>query len=347
MPRHLIPIAGLTVHRTWRVGCVDVVDLESAGSELDASTGQRPDEWDATLRDLRCGAVASMDADSFEHARDLASAAVDVLRVFQQVRYGISQTTMFGIAGEVTRSHFPYAVVGDRGGIGFSSRGHHLGWTFNEDAAVEWESSKPFRFAADAATFVDARPSGTRARIGTQLLAQAIIATNRSTQLLAVISALEAMLLTQGGPQKYRLARHVSYFGCGRAAGELCGRDTENCPYLAFDPSIGAERNELHRLRERAQREPGWRCSEWNRLADWYDLRSAVIHGDDTNVEKQGDRALFEALRLTEPILTWLDDHPSDPIGDLEATIRALPPPPDWESIIAQRVADEVQRRAL
>jgi hypothetical protein len=62
--------------------------------------------------------------------------------------------------------------------------------------------------------------------------------------------------------------------------------------------------------------------------------RSALVHGDDRPVDlAEGGAAEFRVVRwLLIPILEWLREHPDDPANALEATLAALPTPPEWEA---------------
>lgn len=92
----------------------------------------------------------------------------------------------------------------------------------------------------------------------------------------------------------------------------------------------------------RADADPTWRCSEWEDALDLYHLRSALVHGERCQIDlRDGTRAEDLLLRwLLRPILEWLQDHPTDPSGDLHRALASLPKAPDWEAAFTQAASD-------
>ena len=69
--------------------------------------------------------------------------------------------------------------------------------------------------------------------------------------MIGFASALEAWLLRRSaGPQTLRLARQVSWFGCGAHDNDLCGRARPICPYLHLSPDDKRDRKRLDTLRQ-------------------------------------------------------------------------------------------------
>ena len=334
-----MPIQGLTVPVDWTVGPVRVRPVDDALAELRGDhEANRTDDWfDDLVQEHKTGALAYADAPDIGNAIALVSQAVDVLRLYQHVRYWTTQLTHFGLAGEVGRGVVPYAELeSDRPGRGVLNRGDAIGWTFAEQD--NWADEPLFHWVAAAIGSTSPTEAQRRALVGVQLLSQGLVEQRDTFKLVSVVTALEAWLLPRRRTsQTYRLARAIAFFGCGRHEGRLCGRDRDTCPYLELDPDKETDRARLRVLRERGWRPP-WRCSEWHRVVDWYDERSDIVHGSPPSTsDRAASTALYWVVRqLTEPILQWLFEHPADPTGALEEAMGALPPGPDWETILGE-----------
>lgn len=207
---------------------------------------------------------------------------------------------------------------------------------FDDEARASWNGSPAFTSLAalvGASGPLDDGPS--RALFGTQLLSQAILEHRPAFKILNLVMGLESMLLERlPQSQGFRLARRASYFTCGRHDDSLCGRDRPTCQCLALDPADRKDLRALKRLRELAEVDTRWRCSEWLTYLRRYDLRSSVGHGDDTPIDEQEARsAEYWTMRWTaEPLLLWLVEHPLTPLVSLDEAIAALPPVPHWQN---------------
>lgn len=335
MKTFVVPIEGLTSVARWDVGPVAIRPATDVLEEFRRGAEAHPESsWFFDVIDeIKSGAFAEVDAPAFDDALVLVTQAVDVLRVFQHARHYTTQLTQFGIVGDVQRAVVPYAVANEgRAAFGFKHRGHALGWTFSEPR--QWEQAGVFRWVANAIGASAQSEAQRRALVGVQLLSQALIERRPTLKMVQLVTALEAWLLPRRGrAQTFQLARAVAFFGCGRSNGDLCGRSRDTCPYLACDPGKQADLEMLKRLRKRGAA-PLWRCSEWHRVVDWYDDRSDVVHGAGPVISpRDSSSALYWTLRwLAEPILEFLRDHEVDPIESLDAALRGLPEPPDWEA---------------
>ncbi|GAA1550083.1 hypothetical protein GCM10009804_03340 [Kribbella hippodromi] len=332
MSSFFIPIEGLTILTDWEVGAVTV---RPAAEALEYVLHGRPAatvEWfDSFATEQTPTAFGMVEANDLDSAIDLVAQAVDLLRVFQHVRYFTSPLTQFGLAGDVGSGVMRYVCIeGERLGQGLSRRGNALGWTFDDSDA--WASSPAFQWAASAIGASNPSESQRRALVGVQLLSQAVVEQRGTFKMVELVGALEAWLLPRRpGGQTFRLARAIAFFGCGRHQGSLCGRSRETCPYLELNPDAKRQREELKQLQTKGARLP-WRCSEWHRVVGWYDDRSDVVHGAGPVIPyKDASNALYWVCRyLTEPILQWLAEHPEDPVAALEDEMALLPPSPDW-----------------
>jgi hypothetical protein len=335
VPNFVIPIEGLAVPCEWSVGPVRVRPAANVSSELrgGAPSKSRQQWFDDAVRDLHAGAFAEVSAEDLDGALGLVSQAVDILRVFQHVRHYTTRLTQFGVVGDVRRGLVPYAVTdGDRAGQGFTTRGEAIGWSFTDEA--EWLEAPVFHWVASAVGAASPSEAQRRALIGVELLSSALVEQRPTLKMVLLVTALEAWLLPrQAGPLTYRLARAVSYFGCGRHADDLCGRTRETCLYLGLDPGRNAELQRLKRLRVKGS-EPPWRCAEWHRVVDWYEDRSDVVHGAGPVIAmKDASNSTYWVARwLVEPILTFLHKHPVDPTDALERAFATLPAMRDWEA---------------
>jgi hypothetical protein len=331
---YLVPIEGLTMPADWRVG--PVVVRPAADAWRDAQQGRAPGKvaWlDKQAAEHTTFGV--VDANDRDEAVDRVAQAADVLRVFQHVRHFTSPLTQFGIAGDVGEGSLQYFTIdGGRAGHGVSRRGNPLGWAFSDPD--EWNDAPVFQWAAGGIGASSPTESQECALVGIQLLSQALVEQRGTLKMVELVSALEAWLLLRShAAQTFRLARAVAFFGCGRHGNDLCGRSRDSCPYLGLNPDVRTEQNKLKLLR-RTGGAPPLRCSEWHRIVDWYDDRSDVVHGAGPTISRRdASSPLFWVCRyLAEPILQWLADHPTDPVGALEAEVAALPPAPAWEHLL-------------
>lgn len=334
VPEFSFPIEGLTVVQVMEVGPVRVRPAPDVLNDLKGELGGGTSSawFEQFVAEHRAGAIAQVDAEDRETAVELVVQAVDVLRVFQHMRYGLTEVTQFGVGGDVGPRVVAYAEVGARAGHGYLHRGDAIGWTFSEPSA--WDEAASLREVATSIGRATPPEGHRRALIGLQLLSQAIIEPRPTLKMVEVVGALEAWLLprhTEG--QTFRLARAVAFFLCGRPEGNLCGRDRDTCPYLELDPSDAHDRKRLKALRTRGS-SPPWRCSEWHQVVDWYDLRSDVVHGRGPTISmKEASSAEFWVYRyLAAPAVKWLADHATDPVGELDRAFAALPPGPDWHA---------------
>ncbi len=335
VPQFLIPIDGLSVEADLIVGPITVGPGPAALALLRSTQPDRAllEHHDSIFKDVSTTAFAVLSADDRESAFEQVAVAVDLLRLYQHVRYWDFPIGQFALAGDLGHGVLPFGQIEDgRGGQGWIRRGQHLGWTFK--VTDQWGADSPFARLAESIGDPDLSEGARRALTGIHYVSQAIAIDKAAFKIVALVTALEAWLLPRRGTAKtFRLARAVSFFGCGRHDSNLCGRTRDTCPYLALDPGRDADRRQLRHLRSDGHRPP-WLCSEWHRVVDWYDLRSDVVHGDGCVVDsKEASSALFWVIRyLTEPILDWLETHAHDPIGALEQAIAQLPAAPDWEA---------------
>jgi hypothetical protein len=338
----VIPIDGLTIPGPWQVGVVEFLDPDSTRKLVrsHASASRQNPKRAAAVDEFLDGltfASAHVRAESREAATDLVGSALEVLRVFQQseARW---VTTMFGLPGELrSLSQLAYLEMGEEAaGVGWHAEGHHAGWTFR-DQPTHFQAHPGFVFAAHAVGKPQPTEGERRALLGIQLASLAILEHRPGPQLLFSVMAAEAMLLKRdNGPQAHRLAQRCAFFLCGREDQETCARQADTCPALGNDPSTRPGLAALKAFRVRGNLDDRWRCSEWHHVLDWYDIRSEVVHaGQLQAAEGEAGQAIFWLVtRLVPEVLNWLADHPETPIDDLDAAIRALPDPPDWEQIL-------------
>lgn len=254
-------------------------------------------------------------------AADEVRTSLDALILLQHARR-TTDTTSFGLPGDLYQSVIEYIAVWERSAPGGRFRGDTFGWTFASDAVQDWKTTPAFQFLARALTDPTADEGARRAVLGARLFARASREHRADLKMLGLTAALEAWLLRRhSGAQTLRLAQHVAWFGCGRHDGDLCGRSRSLRPYLHLSPDSKRDRDRLNVLRTLGNTYVPWRCSEWHRVRDWYDSRSGAAHGDPTvaTTDEAGDAEYWIAHYLAEPILEWLATHSADPVGDLEA----------------------------
>jgi hypothetical protein len=340
MDKFLLPLEGLTLPAVWDVGVVRLHPADSARELIDdhrrgstaVSLVHNPA---ADFRSTMSSAAAEVPADDIEQALDLVTTAVDVVRVYQQATTHF-ETTMFGIPGEIQRSVVSYAQLGEGMGVGWRARGQALGWTFGQDEHMGFRASRGFTFAANAVGIESPNEAQRRALLGIQLASQAILDHRPALRILSALMAAEAMLLERKkSPQALRLARRAVFFTCGSAEDDLCGRARPTCPALST-PVEGSNIAQLNDLRQRGDTDYRWRCSEWHRVLDWYNLRSEIVHGGSIQVSESQARSItYWLLHEVIPLaLSWFAEHQTDPLGQLDDAIANLPAPPDWEELL-------------
>lgn len=324
-----ISIQGLSVTSEVRVGPVTVRPtrevMEELGRDLQPSESELFERFEERIAEAHITALAKVVVEDRTEAIGLVRDALDVLRVFQHLEYGITRLSQFGLADDVGGGAIFYTQQRDRTGFSAMYLGHATGWTFTD--VGRWNSSALRQVAESIG--VETAPEGhVRALRGIRHLSQAIVGRRPESRIIEVVSAIEAWLRPSGsGPQTLQLARTFAFFNC---AG--CGRDRETCPYLELEPTERSALNRLKALRSHGV-DPPWLCSEWHRFMDWYETRSELVHGRGAAVDvKEASSAVFWTYSHVMPnVIAWLTEHPDDPIGDLAAAIEGLPPAPDWE----------------
>jgi hypothetical protein len=278
------------------------------------------------------GSIAAVSgASDIQEALEALRSSLSVLRLFQASRRSWTETT-FGVGADVGTVVIEYVSIWERSAPGGTVEGHFTGYTFDRKALDDWWQSDAFQYLSEA--LVDQTDEGMRRAVrGALLFDRAALEQSPDLRILGFASALEAWFHgEERGPKKYRLARHVAWFGCGAHDGDLCGRARPICPYLHVKPT---EQKRLVTLRELGNTHAAWRCSEWHRVVDWYDARSAVAHGGLNEVSKrESDQPEFWISHyLAEPILLWLRDHPNDPTEELQRFLDSRPDPAGWAAM--------------
>lgn len=243
-----VPIGGLTVSTPFAVGLVtfrsadDVLALLGASAPADMQDALRQRAKDGNVT-----AFAEVPREDVSEAVELASQAVDVLRVFERHSHDWSVHTQFGVASQLRTTQVPCVTAGAGA----------LGVTVVPDSHFTGTQLDYERFAADelfqwlaAGIGEPSRTEGhRRALVGLEMLSEAMIAPPRAAA-AALVTALEAWLKPdRDGALTYVLARSVAYFGCGSHESVQCGRGRDTCPYLSYDPAAAGVPKKLRRLR--------------------------------------------------------------------------------------------------
>jgi hypothetical protein len=334
----LIPVPSLTIPKAWRIGRVTLrPSCEARSLIADAPPLESQNDFVAqrvheVLDSCGDGSIAEIPkVRNVDEALEALRSSLSVLRLFQASRRSWTETT-FGVGTDVPREIVTYVSIWERSAAGATVEGHFTGYTFGPEALDDWQLSEAFQYLSDA--LVNPTDEGRRRAVrGALLFDRAALERNPDLRMLGFASALEAWIHgDERGPKKYRLARHVAWFGCGAHDNDLCGRARPICPYLHLKPTAAKR---LRTLRDLGNTYTPWRCSEWHRVVDWYDARSAVAHGGLNEVsKKEADRPEFWISHyLAEPILLWLRDHPTDPVGDLECELDSHPDPVGWSAM--------------
>jgi hypothetical protein len=333
-PNVYVPIEGLAVVDPFPVG---IVTFRSADDVVALLGVTAPTYVHADFRRLvRQGnvtAFAEVPRNDVTQAVELASQAVDVLRIYERHDHDWAMHGQFGVASQLRTTQVPCITAGPGAlGVTVVPESHFTGTkidhlAFADDDLFQWL----------AASIGEPAPSEgqRRALIGLEMLSEAVIAPPRAAA-VALVTALEAWLKPErDGPLTYTLARAVAYLGCSSHSSVQCGRGRDTCPYLAYNLTDARITKNLKRLRSIGA-DPPWRCAEWQITVDWYELRSDIVHGRRPEIDRReiANQVHRGYRRLAIPILRWLADHPDDPIGDLDAAIARLPDAPDWEAIL-------------
>jgi len=196
---------------------------------------------------------------------------------------------MFGTPDEVAGTTVEYLAMGVVSGVGWTPEGHTLAWTFDDAELHHFNSSPGWQLVASSVGADNPSDGGQRGLLAIDLLSQAIRHPRPAMRLLLWMIAAEALLLDRSPLVPYG----------SRAAGCTCTaartRTTtavvsETCPALYCDPGVPADRKKLRLFRERGDLDYRWRCSDWQHVLDWYDLRSEVAHGSQLPDESEEGR---------------------------------------------------------
>jgi len=266
----LIPLSSLRVPASFEIGGVVLHPSAIADELIDRSNVEnRNRDWVTprvreVLDHANDGCIAYVrDATNIDDAIDSVRAALDCLRLFHLSRREW-ETAAFGLPGDVYQAPIHYvALEGDiHHGATFFGGASGLDLT-TEDVELFGESLE-FGFLSDALSRGDTTEGRRRARVGTQLFGRAALEHRPDLKMLGLVSALEAWLIERDerGAQTLRLARHVSWFGCGAHNNASCGRRRPICPYLHLKPESKTDRTRLSLLRDLGNEHTAWRCSE-------------------------------------------------------------------------------------
>lgn len=341
----VIPVEGLKLPRSLALGsvvlhpCAESRFLEMLPPPAGDGTGREMVE--SFVRDNSTATVAEVHgAEDLDDALDRVDVAMDVLVLFQQF-HAIGQTTTFGLLPDAFRTRFGYLSVwdGDSGktGSGWRFLGPDVGWTFGEEALLEFEASEEFGYLADVMQSGGVDEGSRRASRGARLLARAYREHRSDLKMLGVFAGLEALIgPSTSGPTTMQLVRNLTWFKCAIGPDRLSPPSTlGSCPYLWLDPM---DKKGIKRLKalERLGTESGeWRCSDWHELQRWYRLRSEVAHGGPTppDLAEEASKAEYAAIHyLLMPIVGWLRAHAADPVGDLVNAIETADRPSGWQA---------------
>lgn len=280
-----VPIEGLTVTGPFPVG---IVTFRSADEVLALVAAPAvPTQMHADLRQLvdhgNVTTFAEVPRNDVSRAVVLAGQAVDLLRVYERHDHDWAIHTQFGVASQLRTTRVPCITTGVGAlGVAVVPDSHFTGTQIDQQGFAEDDL---FQWLAASIGEPSPTEGQRRALIGLEMLSEAIIAPPRAAA-VALVTALEAWLKPdRDGALTYVLARSVAYLGCSSHTSVQCGRGRDTCPYLAYDPSDAGVPKKLKRLRAIGV-DPPWRCAEWQITVDWYELRSAVVHGRRPNVDR-------------------------------------------------------------
>lgn len=280
------------------------------------------------------GAIEGLN--SIDDAIECARLALNCLRVLYTGEISNKYFPIFGLAGELMSGAIIYLTGPDEISVGRRRAGHIRGVTLAKDTLDYWRAGTVFNFLHKSLKDPNSTDATRRAILGTSLLSASVLERNPDVALVFAMSALEALVMPEGKDGKtLKLARHLAWFGCRDPEQRRCGRQRDACPCLLLNPDNKLERGDLQALQIAAQTKDGWRCAEWMRIVDWYDSRSKTVHGRSLghSLELADTAQYWITTQLYQPILKWLAEHPSDPIGDLERALNTLSRPANWSEV--------------
>jgi hypothetical protein len=342
--RLILPVPNLAMTRVWEVGrvrfhpagtvakLVEDARLRTPGpgpawyQELVTSKGGELDRW----------AVAEVTAAGIDEAVPMVSSALAILRIVQHTEHPMVDVRLqsFGLPGQVMSASIDYLDLTQGPAYGGRRLGAAGGWTLNDEAHDAWTGDPAYRFidAALAEADADRTPLQRRAFIAIDLLRQAWLSWQPDVALLNSAMALEVLL---GEPddnaKKFRLARRVCYFVCGRPNDRYPDGRRPSCPYLAL-PIDGKGRpgpglGKIIRGGRQGAYDDGIYCSQFFDVLDLYDDRNNIVHHGQLGLtqSEEGQATWFIASWLLRPLLRWFSEHPKAALAELDAEIAALP----------------------
>lgn len=336
MPAYLLPIIGLKTDADVHldIGAVQLLGRPQANAELENALpgnelpGALAQEVDGFAREFQGNVTARVEAPDRDDAVDLVETALDVLRGFLYGR-ALAQMPSFGIRQGVLGGSVRYADL-DAGGIGWFRIGHVTGVGLTEETCSAFDSS-PFNSVCGAAVGTsDISDAQRRGLIAIRLASQALLSHDPGLQTVLSMTAAEVLLF---GPTedsaKFQLARRAAFLLCGSPEDKLCGRGRDSCVILTTDPNAPGGKKATQKLRALGNYDYTWRCSEWHRVLDWYDSRSAVVHhGHPVSRENASPFVYWLLHDLIPQALRWFSEHPNESISALLAELARLPEPP-------------------
>jgi hypothetical protein len=271
---------------------------------------------------------------AYEHVAD----ALAILRLLQHVRVPSVDTDLqtFGLPGQVAQwqVHFIDLLAGSA--EGFFRGGAVPGWAFSEDDHAAFVADAGLQFLSRALANNQRTRLEQRGLLGARLLSTSMLEHDPDRKLLAAVMALEVLIGDDArGPKKFRLARRHSFLACSVPTSSMCGRDRPCYPYLALDPDVRGDAEQLEILRTRHRSgDLRVRCSEYYRIIDLYDARSRAVHDGTVGVQIHDIRnARYPVYRWLMPkVFDWYARHPDDAelrqLGEeIRRTAITRPPP--------------------
>jgi Apea-like HEPN len=343
--RLLLPVPGLTISRTWKVGLTLFHPGDTAaGLVEEARRGLGPnlpgwfqDASDRTAADLAQWAVAEVEVSGgVDAAILLVEEALAVLRAVQHMESPTSAAKIqtFGLPGQATSALISYFSLSGAA-PGWKRTGVLGGWSFGDESHAAWSKAAEYRFLDEALGQADGdrTPLQRRALVAIELLSQAWLSWQPDTAFLSAVVALEALLGEPGdSAKKFRIARRVSYFICGWLEGPYTAGGRPACPLLALPLTARGRGPELEQLISDIKTGALPPCTQFLSVLRLYDDRSKLVHGGylGLTANEESQATWFIAAWLLRPVLRWFSEHPAASLSDLDEEIAALPaaPPP-------------------
>jgi hypothetical protein len=240
-------------------------------------------------------------------------------------------STCPALPGQVRSAGVDYFRLADELGMGGARVGALGGFTFGDDDHQAWATDREYRYLDEALRRADAERTvlQRRALVAIDLLSDAWLSWQPDIALLTTVIALEVLLGEEHDKdKKFRVARRVSYFMCGRPGdNRYPAGNRPPCALLTLPLSTrGQPQQELRDLINAVDSGQSDWCTEFFRVLDLFDARNRIVHGGRIGLKdnEQSAATWFVSRYLLPQVFQWFADHPNAELAELDTELAAL-----------------------